>query len=155
MQYAVPQLSFRCLPLPAAKYVFHVNRNFCVGHNYAAYAREMGRDPDREKPFFFMKPANAAVDAGAGAVTIPYPPMMANFHHEIELMVAIGKGGANIPVEQALEHVHGYAVGLDMTRRDIRLQAREQGRHPGRRESVVAGDVMARLAPITVHVTGA
>jgi fumarylpyruvate hydrolase len=75
-----------------------------------------------------MKPANAALQAGEEAVTIPYPPMTANFHHEIELVVAIGKGGANIPQEQALEHVYGYAIGLDMTRRDLQLEARDKGR---------------------------
>jgi fumarylpyruvate hydrolase len=75
-----------------------------------------------------MKPANATVAAGSEEVTIPYPPKTANFHHEIELVVAIAKGGANIPVEQALEHVYGYAVGLDMTRRDVQLEARDKGR---------------------------
>jgi fumarylpyruvate hydrolase len=127
MNYAVPPAPVYTLTIAGSEERFPVNRIFCVGRNYAAHAREMGRDPDREKPFFFMKPANAAVDA-AGEVTIPYPPKTANFHHEIELVVAIGKGGANIPLEQALEHVFGYAVGLDMTRRDIQLQAREQGR---------------------------
>jgi fumarylpyruvate hydrolase len=107
---------------------FPVNRIFCVGRNYAAHAREMGKDPDRDPPFFFMKPANAVVVAGADEVTIPYPPKTANFHHEIELVVAIGAGGAAIPVEKALDHVYGYAVGLDMTRRDVQLEARDKGR---------------------------
>jgi fumarylpyruvate hydrolase len=127
MNYAVPPAPVYTLTVAGSEDRFPVNRIFCVGRNYAAHAREMGRDPDREKPFFFMKPANAAVDA-AGAVAIPYPPKTENFHHEIELVVAIGKGGANIALDQALEHVFGYAVGLDMTRRDIQLQAREQGR---------------------------
>jgi fumarylpyruvate hydrolase len=106
---------------------FPVNRVFCVGRNYAAHAREMGKDPDREPPFFFMKPSAAVVDASA-PVSVPYPPKTKNFHHEIELIVAIGKGGSNIPVEKALEHVYGYAVGLDMTRRDLQLEARDKGR---------------------------
>ena len=104
---------------------FPVRRIICVGRNYAAHAREMGRDPDREPPFFFLKPADTVVDDGA---TVPYPPETSNFHYEIELIVAIGTGGANIPKERALEHVYGYGVGIDLTRRDLQLAAREQGR---------------------------
>ena len=128
MEYAVAPAPVYTLPVAGSEQQFPVNRIFCVGRNYAAHAREMGKDPDRDPPFFFMKPANAVVVAGEGEVTIPYPPKTANFHHEIELVVAIGKGGANIPVAQALEHVYGYAVGLDMTRRDIQLEARDKGR---------------------------
>lgn len=104
---------------------FPVRRIICVGRNYAAHAREMGRDPDREPPFFFLKPADTVVDNGA---TVPYPPETSNFHYEIELIVAIGTGGANIRKERALEHVYGYSVGIDLTRRDLQLAAREQGR---------------------------
>ena len=104
---------------------FPVRRIFCVGRNYAAHAREMGRDPDREPPFFFLKPADTVVDNGA---TVPYPPETSNFQYEIELIVAIGKGGSDIPVEEARNHVFGYGVGLDLTRRDLQLQARELGR---------------------------
>jgi fumarylpyruvate hydrolase len=104
---------------------FPVRRILCVGRNYAAHAREMGRDPDREPPFFFLKPADTVVDDGS---SVPYPPETANFHYEIELVVAIGKDGANIAVEGALDHVWGYGVGIDLTRRDLQLQAREQGR---------------------------
>lgn len=104
---------------------FPVRRIFCVGRNYAAHAREMGRDPDREPPFFFLKPADAVVDSGE---VIAYPPDTANYHYEIELVVAIGVGGHDIEVEDALSHVWGYGVGLDMTRRDLQLAAREQGR---------------------------
>jgi fumarylpyruvate hydrolase len=106
---------------------FPVNRVFCVGRNYAAHAREMGKDPDREPPFFFMKPAAAVVDA-TGPTHVPYPPKTQNYHHEIELVVAIGKGGRDISLSSALEHVYGYAVGLDMTRRDLQLEARDKGR---------------------------
>jgi fumarylpyruvate hydrolase len=102
-----------------------VRRIFCVGRNYAAHAREMGRDPDREPPFFFTKPADAVVDSGE---TIPYPPETANLHYEAELVVAIGAGGRDIAEGEALSHVWGYAVGNDLTRRDLQLQAREQGR---------------------------
>ena len=104
---------------------FPVRRIICVGRNYAAHAREMGRDPDREPPFFFMKPADTVVDDGA---TVSYPPQTNNFHYEIELIVAIGRGGTDIPVARALDHVWGYGVGIDLTRRDLQLQAREQGR---------------------------
>ena len=128
MEYAVPPAPVYTIPVSGSNEQFPVNRIFCVGRNYAAHAREMGKDPDREPPFFFMKPANATVVAGANEVSIPYPAKTANFHHEIELVVAIGKGGANISVENALEHVYGYAVGLDMTRRDVQLEARDKGR---------------------------
>lgn len=104
---------------------FPVHRIYCVGRNYAAHAREMGMDPNRDLPFFFTKPADAVVPNGA---SVPYPPKTANFHHEIELVVAIGKAGENIPVEQALDHIFGYAVGNDLTRRDLQLEAREKGR---------------------------
>jgi fumarylpyruvate hydrolase len=100
-----------------------VRRIICVGRNYAAHAREMGCDP--EPPFFFLKPADTVVDDGT---TVPYPPQTKNLHYEIELIVAIGHGGTDIPVDRALDHVSGYGVGIDLTRRDLQLQAREQGR---------------------------
>jgi fumarylpyruvate hydrolase len=128
MKYAVPPAPVYTLPVAGSDEQFPVNRIFCVGRNYAAHAREMGKDPDREPPFFFMKPANATVAVGEGDATIPYPARTANFHHEIELVVALCKGGANVPVEQALDLVYGYAVGLDMTRRDVQLEARDKGR---------------------------
>ncbi len=128
MEYAVPPTPTYTLAVAGSSERFPVNRIFCVGRNYAAHAREMGRDPDREKPFFFMKPSNATVPVDSGEVTIPYPPKTSNFHFEIELVVGISKGGKNISVEQALEHVYGYAVGLDMTRRDVQLEARDKGR---------------------------
>jgi fumarylpyruvate hydrolase len=102
-----------------------VRRIFCVGRNYAAHAREMGRDPDREPPFFFTKPADAVV---GDRETVAYPPETSNFHYEGELVVAIGAGGASIARDAALEHVWGYAIGNDLTRRDLQLQARELGR---------------------------
>ena len=104
---------------------FPVRRIFCVGRNYEAHAREMGKDPTRDPPFFFMKPADAAVDAPA---VIAYPPETKNFHYEIELVVAIGKGGSAIAAENALDHVWGYGVGIDLTRRDLQLAARDAGR---------------------------
>lgn len=104
---------------------FPVRRLICVGRNYAAHAREMGRDPNREPPFFFFKPSDAVVDDGA---KVPYPPLTQDLQHEVELVVAIGRDGADIAREAALEHVFGYCVGLDLTRRDLQVAARELGR---------------------------
>ena len=105
--------------------LFPVRRIYCVGRNYAAHAREMGHDPDREPPFFFMKPADALTEDGS---TLPYPPATAELHHEVELVVALAKGGTNIPEDKALECVFGYTVGLDMTRRDLQGEAKKKGR---------------------------
>ncbi len=127
MDFAVPPPSLNTLAIAGRHERFPVNRVFCVGRNYAAHAREMGKDPDREAPFFFMKPAQAVVDA-VQPTTLPYPPMTKNFHHEVELVVAIGRGGRDIAAASALDHVYGYAVGLDMTRRDLQLEARDKGR---------------------------
>ncbi len=103
---------------------YPVRRIFCVGRNYAAHAREMGKDLDREPPFFFTKPADAVVDDNAN---IPYPPETGNFHYEAELVVAIGKGGVNIDESVALDHVWGYAIGNDLTRRDLQATAKQMG----------------------------
>lgn len=102
-----------------------VRRIFCVGRNYAAHAREMGKNPDRDPPFFFTKPADAVV--GTQEI-VAYPPETDNFHYEAELVTVIGTGGRNIAIENSLSHVWGYAVGNDLTRRDLQLKAREQGR---------------------------
>jgi len=108
---------------------FPVRRGFCIGRNYAAHAREMGFDPDREPPFFFLKMAEAIFPVEAGVETpLPYPPGTSDYHHEVELVVALGKGGRNIPEDRAMEHVFGYAVGLDMTRRDLQAEAKKLGR---------------------------
>ena len=102
-----------------------VRRVFCVGRNYAAHAREMGKDPDRDPPFFFTKPADAVVVAGE---TVVYPPQTENFHYEAELIAVIGVAGCNISEEASLSHVWGYAIGNDLTRRDLQLAARDKGR---------------------------
>ena len=107
---------------------FPVRRIYCVGRNYVEHAKEMGFT-GREPPFFFMKPADAVLPVAEGEVgRMPYPTLTKDLHHEIEMVVAIGKDGANIPVEKALEHVFGYGVGLDMTRRDIQGEAKKMGR---------------------------
>ncbi|KPK33320.1 MAG: fumarylacetoacetate hydrolase [Betaproteobacteria bacterium SG8_40] len=113
------------IPVVGIEARFPVRRIYCVGRNYAAHAREMGRDPDREAPFFFMKPADAIVPGG-GAVA--YPPGTADLHHEIELVVALHRGGSDISPADALDCVYGYAVGLDLTRRDLQAEAKKQGR---------------------------
>ena len=104
---------------------FPVRRVFCVGRNYAAHAREMGHDPDREAPFFFCKPADSLVTDDAD---MAYPSMTTDVHHEMELVVALGSGGTDIPVAHAMSHVWGYAAGLDMTRRDLQSEAKKAGR---------------------------
>jgi len=125
MSFVIPPV-----PQPSVEVVgtddrFPVHRVYCVARNYAKHAREMGMDPDREPPFFFAKPADAVV---ANGTPVPYPPRTSNLHHEIELVVAIGTGGRDIPVASALAHVYGYAVGNDLTRRDLQAAARADGR---------------------------
>ena len=108
--------------------LFPVHRIYCVGRNYAEHAQEMGFT-GREPPFFFLKPADAVLPVADGSVgTMPYPPLTANLHHEIELVVAIGTGGRNIAAANAAKHIWGYAVGLDMTRRDLQNAMKKQGR---------------------------
>ncbi|HCS43028.1 MAG TPA: 5-carboxymethyl-2-hydroxymuconate isomerase, partial [Pseudomonas sp.] len=117
------------LAVAGSEQKFPVRRVYCVGRNYAAHAREMGFDPDREPPFFFCKPADAVVSVAYDQVLeLPYPAETSNYHYEIELVVAIGKAGRDIALEQANDYVYGYAVGLDMTRRDLQMKMREMGR---------------------------
>jgi fumarylpyruvate hydrolase len=106
---------------------YAVRRIYCIGRNYAAHAREMGSDPAREPPFFFQKPTDAIQVAPPGTtIDHPYPPVTRNYHHEIELVAALGSGGRDIPADHALQHVFGYAAGLDMTRRDLQRAMGEQ-----------------------------
>ena len=120
--------SLPVLPIVGEAEPFTVGRIFCVGRNYAAHVREMGKDPQRELPFFFMKPATALVAVLDAHASIPYPPKTGSFQHEIELVAAIGSRASAVSVVDALRHVFGYAVGLDMTRRDLQLAARDAGR---------------------------
>ena len=112
------------VPVAGTGQAFPVHRIYCVGRNYAAHAREMGHDPQRTAPVFFMKPADAIVHTGA---TVAYPSRTGNLHHEVELVVAIGEPGRDIAAADALDHVFGYAVGIDLTRRDLQLAAKESG----------------------------
>ncbi len=129
--YVFPAHEIVGLPVAGTEQRFPVRRVYCVGRNYAAHAREMGFDPEREPPFFFCKPndAQAVVPVAPGQVLeLPYPPATANLHYECELVVALGSGGRNIAVEDAARHIFGYAVGLDMTRRDLQFKMRDAGR---------------------------
>jgi fumarylpyruvate hydrolase len=127
--------------------LFPVRRIFCVGRNYAEHVREMGGNPEREAPFFFTKPADAVVTGGAD---MPYPTRTENLHHEMELVVAIGTGGTDIPVAGALAHVFGYAAGLDMTRRDLQNEAKNTRRpwdmSKGFDRSAPIGDIVPAAA---------
>ncbi len=125
MDYVVPAALQPSLPVTGTPARFPVRRIYCVGRNYLAHVREMGHD-EKSPPFFFAKASDMIVEDGA---TVAYPPLTSNYHHEVELVVAIGKSGANIPVEAALDYVYGYAVGFDMTRRDLQQAAAKKG-HP-------------------------
>src|SRR5690554_2389379 len=166
MSFVVTPPARVSVPVAGEAGEFPVRRVYCVGRNYAAHAREMGHDPDREPPFFFCKPADAVRPAQPGqTLDLPYPPQTSDLHYEVELVVAIGKGGANIKVEDAMGHVYGYAVGLDLTRRDRQQDMKDLARpwelgkafDASAPISVMipagqAGDV--EQAQITLHVNG-
>jgi fumarylpyruvate hydrolase len=122
--YAIPLPAPVSLPVAGSAARFPVQRVFCVGRNYAAHAREMGGNPETEKPFFFIKPTTSVIHDG----TVAYPPRTKDYHHEVELVVAIGRGGSFIPVEAALDCIYGYGVGLDLTRRDVQAELKKAGR---------------------------
>lgn len=129
MSFVVTPPARVSVPVAGEAGEFPVRRVYCIGRNYAAHAREMGHDPDREPPFFFCKPADAVRPAQPGqTLDLPYPPQTSDLHYEVELVVAIGKGGANIKVEDAMGHVYGYAVGLDLTRRDRQQDMKDLAR---------------------------
>ena len=128
MQYLFTPPVVVSVPVVGKTEQFPVHRIYCVGRNYEEHAKEMGFT-GREPPFFFLKPADALVFVPSGqTVNMPYPSLTKNFHHEIELVVAIGKGGKNISAPNAMQHIYGYAVGLDMTRRDLQNEMKKQGR---------------------------
>ena len=124
-QFAVSAAPRPTVEVASSPLRFPVRRIYCVGRNYPEHAREMGMGDDRAPPFFFMKPADAVIASGSD---VSCPPRTANLHHEIELVVALGAGGRSIPMDSALTRVFGYAVGNDLTRRDLQLAAKEQGR---------------------------
>lgn len=128
MQFIFPPSVTAAVPVVGTAQLFPVHRIYCVGRNYADHAKEMGAT-GREEPFFFMKPADAMLPVASGSIgEMPYPPMTSDLQHEIELVAAIGQGGRDIAVADALAHVWGYAVGLDMTRRDLQGEAKKLGR---------------------------
>jgi fumarylpyruvate hydrolase len=145
MKYAIPAPPQVTVPVDGGD-PFPVRRIYCVGRNYAAHAREMGHDPDREPPFFFMKPADAILQNRS---TMPYPPMTKDLHHEIEMVVAIAEGGVDISEDKALNHVFGYGVGLDMTRRDVQGEAKKLGRPWDFGKGFDASAPCARLSPVS------
>jgi fumarylpyruvate hydrolase len=128
MSFVVTPPATVSVPVVGLTERFPVNRVYCVGRNYEEHAKEMGFT-GREPPFFFLKPANALVVVEDGQTgDLPYPSLTQNLHHEIELVVAIGTGGKNIKAADAMKHIYGYAVGLDMTRRDLQNEAKKLGR---------------------------
>ncbi len=148
MNYVFPPLLPASLPVVGSEQRFPVRRIFCVGRNYAEHAREMGATDQaegREPPFFFMKPADALV-SGQGEIAVRYPLLTQNLHHEVELIVALGRGGEHVAVNTAKDLIFGYAVGLDLTRRDIQARAKEKS-HPwdmgkGFDQSAVASEIL-------------
>ncbi|MET0361907.1 MAG: fumarylacetoacetate hydrolase family protein [Sphingobium sp.] len=121
----IPEFPQATVAVEASTARFPVRRIFCVGQNYADHAREMGSDPDRAPPFFFAKPADAVV---ANGTALPFPPLTTDLHHEVELVIALGSGGADIAPEQAAATIWGWTVGLDLTRRDLQAEAKKAGR---------------------------
>ena len=125
MDYVIKPPAQASVAVDGSSARFPVRRIFCVGRNYASHAREMGKDPDREPPFFFTKPADAVCDSGS---ELAYPPLTSDLHHEVELVVAIGSEAVDLPAENALSAVWGYGVGIDLTRRDLQKVAKDMGR---------------------------
>ncbi len=162
MAHAFPPHPATSLPIAGSDLTFPVRRVYCIGRNYAAHAVEMGHDPDREAPFFFQKNPDNLDTSG----TFPYPPKSSDVHHEAEIAVCLKSGGQNIPVDQALSHVFGYALALDMTRRDLQAEQKKAGRpweiakafeHSAPIGPIHPVDVVGHLSdgPITLHVNGA
>lgn len=144
MSYAIPQPPVVALPIAGSDQTFPVRRVYCIGRNYAAHAIEMGHDPDREPPFFFQKNPDNLDPSGE----FPYPPKSSDVHHEAEIAVMLKSGGTNIPVDRALTHVFGYALALDMTRRDLQGEQKKLGR------PWEIGKAFERSAPIgPIHTT--
>ena len=144
-KYVIKQPTVASLPVRGTDETFPIRRIYCIGRNYAAHTIEMGGDPDREEPFFFQKNAHNADPSGE----FPYPPETSDVHHEIEMVVALKGGGRDIPVEKALDHIYGYGIGLDMTRRDLQAVAKEQRRpwEPGK--AFERSAPMGEIVPVT------
>lgn len=153
MLFTIPQAT---VPIVGSTKVFPVRRIYCIGRNYAAHAREMGSDPNREPPFYFQKPADAVQVIAPGTTgNHTYPTLTKNYHHEVELVAFLKSGGKDIPVEKALEHVMGYAVGLDMTRRDLQNDMKAQQKPWEIGKSFDQSAVMGPIHPVEKigHIT--
>jgi len=149
MKYAIPPAHVVSLPIVGTDTQFPIRRVYCVGRNYVEHAQEMGFT-GREAPFFFLKPTDAVVVAAAGqAIEIPYPSLTKSYHHEVELVVAISKGGKNIKAADAVNHIFGYALGLDMTRRDLQGEQKKLGRPWEIGKAVDASAPMGPVTPIS------
>ncbi|UZG43942.1 fumarylacetoacetate hydrolase family protein [Caldimonas thermodepolymerans] len=146
-QYLFPPRAVPTLPIRGQSVRFPVNRIFCVGRNYHAHAVEMGRPVDKsvERPFYFTKSPQTLVDSGA---TVPYPAGTQNYHYEMELVLAVGKPGFQVSAEQAHEIIYGYAAGLDMTRRDLQLAARDKGRPWDLGKDIEQGAICSEIVPM-------
>jgi fumarylpyruvate hydrolase len=151
---ALPQLSIPSIAISGSELPFQVRRIYCVGRNYADHAREMGGDPQREFPFFFSKPADAVVPSGW---RLPFPVKTSELHHEVELVIGLNKGGANIHAADASSMIFGYAVGIDLTRRDLQAEAKKTGRPwdmaKGFDHSAPVGAMTRGLPPATGAIT--
>jgi fumarylpyruvate hydrolase len=155
----IPILEVPTVAIARSSQRFPVRRIFCVGQNYADHAREMGSDPQRQRPFFFSKPADAVVDTGR---SLPFPPMTHDLHHEVELVVALGKSGAEVSAADAPSMIFGHAVGIDLTRRDLQAEAKKTGRPwdmaKGFDHSAPIGPLMRGVPPregaITLSIDG-
>jgi fumarylpyruvate hydrolase len=146
--YAIEHWDSPALAVVGKSERFPVRHVFCVGRNYAEHAREMGHDASKEPPFFFTKSAHAVVAVPEGGITLPYPKMTENLHHEIEMTVAIGREGHNIDAKHALDYVYGYGVGLDMTRRDLQQVAKDMRRPWSFGKDFDAGAPMGPIHPV-------
>jgi fumarylpyruvate hydrolase len=150
----LPQLSVPSIAISGSELPFQVRRIYCVGRNYADHAREMGGDPQRESPFFFSKPADAVVPTGW---RLPFPVKTSELHHEVELVIGLNKGGANIHAADASAMIFGYAVGIDLTRRDLQAEAKKTGRPwdmaKGFDHSAPVGALTRGLPPATGSIT--
>ena len=147
MDYVFPPAARLALPVAGSESLFAVRRVYCVGQNYAEHAAEMGGDA-RQPPFFFAKPTDALVPGGGD---IAYPPMTVNLQHEVELVVALARGGSDIPVEQALACVYGYAIGFDLTRRDLQSRAKAKGQPWEMAKGYDQSGPVSAIVPVTTH----
>jgi fumarylpyruvate hydrolase len=146
MNYVFAPAAPVAVPVAGSDALFPVRRVYCVGQNYAAHVAEMGGD-DRQPPFFFAKPSDALVPGGGD---VAYPPMTVNLQHEVELVVALGRGGADIPLAQALDCVFGYAVGFDLTRRDLQSRAKTKGQPWDMGKGFDQGGPLGAIVPVSV-----